>query len=339
MLLVRDGRVLLARHATRRRYRLFSSLFKPIVALAVLRLAEAGLLALDATMHRLGFRFAHARRVTVAALLDHTSGLRDVVADVYFRRGLYFARLVRDGDGDATACASRAEFLAHLSAAAPASPPAPASPRRRAYNNAGYDLLGLVLERVTGERASDAVRRLVLAPLRMTETGFQHERHPDEVAPRDAAGRAGVREQQNAFCGNGFLVASLRDAWRFLAGGEALLRTPEARARYRALYFYHGGATFLHTGSGDFPAAHARGGEEGGGSGGGDDGSGEHGGGRSGGSRRSAYHPLSRSVLYSDGRTVLVAATHQADRSRLLGGAPFRARVYAALGVPVPQGL
>jgi len=322
--------VLLARRATRRRYRLFSSLSKPVVALAVLRLAEAGRLALDATMHRLGFRFAHARRVTVAALLDHTSGLRDVVADVYFRRGLYFARLVRDGDGDATAPAARADFLAHLRA----TPPRAAEEECR-YNNAGYDLLGLVLERVTGERASDAVRRLVLAPLRMTETGFQHERHPDEVAPRDAAGRAGVREQQNAFCGNGFLVASLRDAWRFLAGGEALLRTPAARARYRALYFYHGGATFLHTGSGDFLAAHARGGGDDGGGGGGD----EHGGGGSGGSRRTSYHPLSRSVLYSDGRTVLVAATHQADRSRLLGGAPFRARVYAALGVPVPHGL
>src|SRR5690606_14851472 len=54
-----------------------ASLTKPITALAVMRLVEAGELALDDPVmkHRPSFGAAGKSRVTIAELMDHSSGL------------------------------------------------------------------------------------------------------------------------------------------------------------------------------------------------------------------------------------------------------------------------
>lgn len=53
------------------------------------------------------------------------------------------------------------------------------------YSNSGYYLLGMVIERVTGQPYADVLQKNIFAPLGMTHTGY--DRHRD-VLPRRAAG-------------------------------------------------------------------------------------------------------------------------------------------------------
>ena len=131
-----------------------ASLTKMATALAVLRLCERGLLALDAPVAGLlpGGESAHSLLdgVTVAHLLSHTSGLRDIPAvDSALRDGLTLGELAE-------------KHAAALRASKPG--------ETFAYCNFGFGLLGCVLEAVTQEKMDDVFAREVFGPLRMRAT-------------------------------------------------------------------------------------------------------------------------------------------------------------------------
>ncbi len=56
------------------------------------------------------------------------------------------------------------------------------------YSNFGYYLLGLVIERVTGQKYEEALKKRVLAPSGMTDTGYDW---PHTVLPKRASGYDG----------------------------------------------------------------------------------------------------------------------------------------------------
>lgn len=55
------------------------------------------------------------------------------------------------------------------------------------YSNSGYYLLGMVIERVTGQAYADVLQKNLFAPLGMTHTGYDRQR---DVLPQRAAGYA-----------------------------------------------------------------------------------------------------------------------------------------------------
>jgi CubicO group peptidase (beta-lactamase class C family) len=57
--------------------------------------------------------------------------------------------------------------------------------KRFAYNNSGYFLLGLVIERVTGKKYDQVVREQIFEPLGMKDSGYDT---PDVVIPHRASG-------------------------------------------------------------------------------------------------------------------------------------------------------
>jgi len=59
---------------------------------------------------------------------------------------------------------------------------------RFAYNNFGYYLLGMVVERVTGKKYENALKEQILAPLGMHDTGYDW---PDTIIAKRAAGYDG----------------------------------------------------------------------------------------------------------------------------------------------------
>jgi CubicO group peptidase (beta-lactamase class C family) len=134
---------------------LWGSVAKPVMATAVLALVDAGRLGLDDRVadHLPGFRFggpAHAARVTVRHLLEHTSGLPPAAG---------YAVTDCHGSG----CPRPAGRLADLADLRPIAPPGAAY----AYTSANYLVLAAVVEAVTGRPLAEHLRTAVLGPAGM----------------------------------------------------------------------------------------------------------------------------------------------------------------------------
>jgi CubicO group peptidase (beta-lactamase class C family) len=124
-----------------------ASITKLAVALAVLRLADAGALSWRDSLARYLPEAAAAQEgVTLHTLLTHTSGLPSSYPDeaALYQLGLTWPMI-------AQACLRTALVQ----------PPNTSV----CYSGVGYSLLALVVERVTGQRFGAALSKLVLAPL------------------------------------------------------------------------------------------------------------------------------------------------------------------------------
>jgi D-alanyl-D-alanine carboxypeptidase len=140
-----------------------ASATKPFTAMAVLMLADEGRIELDAPAARyLGWMRERYPTVTIRQLLTHTAG---VPADV--RRANVDEFPIDE---------FRRRFLAAPSASAPGT--------RWEYANAGYTLLALVVEEVTGAPFGEFLQSRIFAPLGMDHTGYRVPARQDaEHAP------------------------------------------------------------------------------------------------------------------------------------------------------------
>lgn len=125
-----------------------ASISKLVVAVAVLRLVDAGALDLDADVSdRLGWRLRHPRYpdvpITLRMLLSHRAGIADGVDYV----------LPLDGELAPVLADPKAWNAGH----------APGD--WFAYANLNFPVVASVIERTTGERFDRAMQRLVFAPL------------------------------------------------------------------------------------------------------------------------------------------------------------------------------
>ncbi|MFF2393769.1 serine hydrolase domain-containing protein [Nocardia sp. NPDC058114] len=128
------------------------SITKPVTATALMRLVAEGRIDLNATVQQYVPEFTASTDITVGALLNHTSGLD-------------WNLLVDTGEGDD----ALAEFARRLSDLPPIGKPG----ERSSYSQAGFNLLGRVIETVTGQSFERAVHDLVLAPVGMDNSVFQ----------------------------------------------------------------------------------------------------------------------------------------------------------------------
>jgi CubicO group peptidase (beta-lactamase class C family) len=137
---------------------LLASVSKPITALAMMRLVDAGKIDLNAPVQRYLPWFevlprARSAEITVKHLLTHTSGfsLRD--------GRLHYDRL----DDSDKAIESRVRELARVHLRA--------TPGDRfEYSNANYDVAGAVIEAVSADRYERYIERSVFGPLKMTRS-------------------------------------------------------------------------------------------------------------------------------------------------------------------------
>jgi CubicO group peptidase (beta-lactamase class C family) len=200
-------------------YRL-ASLSKPITAVAVLQLAEKGLLDLDAPIQRYCPGFPEKPWVlTSRQLLAHLGGVRHYAEDepINTRR---FATVV--------------EGLSFFK-----DDPLAAEPGTRfLYSTYGYSLLGCAVEGVTGKPFADTLRESVFAPAGMERT------RPDDLRAlvanraqgyvREASGelRNSALADMSYKVPGGGLAGTAPDEARFvlaLAGGSLLTKESVAR--------------------------------------------------------------------------------------------------------------
>jgi CubicO group peptidase (beta-lactamase class C family) len=142
---------------------------KPVTATAVMQLVEQGKIRLDADVNtylrRVKIPQTFPQPITVAELLTHTSGFDYDIEEI--------GTTARDPDG----VKPLAEYLA-------AHPPARIAPpgEHLLYSNADYDLLGLIVEEVSGQPFPEYVSQHLLQPLGMDHSSFDTRRPASELA-------------------------------------------------------------------------------------------------------------------------------------------------------------
>lgn len=132
-----------------------ASVSKMFTSVAVLRLDEQRLLSLDDTLAKWVPEYPDqiaAKHITLRQLLTHTAGL---------------AHWEKQFEPYETSRAAARTMTAALAAKPGA---------RMSYSNAGYVLLGAVIEKVTGKRLEVAIGNLVLQPARMRFTTYKSAR-------------------------------------------------------------------------------------------------------------------------------------------------------------------
>jgi D-alanyl-D-alanine carboxypeptidase len=194
------------------------SVTKTLLASVVLQLVAERRLGLDDRLARLLPRTVGvvpgADRITVRQLLTHTSGLGDFMGDLPLRPPSAFL-------------GTRWKTWDHwqmvtMAAAHPVTPPG-----RYRYSNAGYLLLGMVVERVTGHSYGSEIRHRVIDRLGLHGTTmpgthpFIHGPHPHGYLPveEDGAVRPVDLSVMNpsVFGASGEIVSTAADLNRFFA--------------------------------------------------------------------------------------------------------------------------
>ncbi|MFT3810563.1 MAG: serine hydrolase domain-containing protein [Micropepsaceae bacterium] len=143
---------------------------KMFTAVAIAQLVEAGKLSWDTTLAQAVPEYpdrAAAETITVWQLLHHTAGLGDFFVPEFFQNRETFV--------------NPADYLDLIARQPKAGEPGV----DWSYSNAGYVLLGRIVENVSGEGYFDYVQRHVFAPAGMTDSGFDAL---DDVTPRLASG-------------------------------------------------------------------------------------------------------------------------------------------------------
>ncbi|WP_203963522.1 serine hydrolase domain-containing protein [Actinocatenispora thailandica] len=210
-----------------------ASVTKLFTATAVAQLVARGKLAVTDTIgeHLSGFSAPVADKVTIHHLLTHTSGLGDFMQDKgYFDAAKTWTTPERMMDG--TLEFIRKEQLAFE----------PGAGER--YSNAGYHVLGCIVQQVSGQSYYQYVQRHVFGAAGMTDASFctlpqwQSERRIAHPYPTDSSGKRHDALSTDAFvfigdpAGNAFGTA--RDLVRFaraLAAGSLLA------APYQEVFF------------------------------------------------------------------------------------------------------
>jgi D-alanyl-D-alanine carboxypeptidase len=173
VLIAKDGRVLFSRaygladrnrripNTIRTRFRI-GSMNKMLTAVSILQLVEAGKVKLTAPLGKYLPGYPNrdvATKVTIHHLLTHTGGTGDIFGP--------------DFDAHRKELRALADYVKLYGKRGPDFEPG----SRWAYSNYGFILLGVVIEKVTGQSYYDYVQAHIHAPAGMTRSGSLPENH------------------------------------------------------------------------------------------------------------------------------------------------------------------
>jgi D-alanyl-D-alanine carboxypeptidase len=131
------------------KYRI-SSITKMYTAVMVFQLVEEGKLMLTDTLDRFFPQIPNARRITIAQMLNHRSGIPEIHPD-----GSWFLQ-PRTKD----------EIVAAIAKGQPEFEP----DAKTAYSNTGYNLLGYVVEKAGGKPYPDALKERITSKIGLKDT-------------------------------------------------------------------------------------------------------------------------------------------------------------------------
>ena len=185
----------------------FASLGKLFTSLAIAQLAEQGKLSVDDPIGKyLGEEWLNEEsrgKITIYHLLSHTSGVRDFLGPHFFTKPFF---LYRELDDFSAVIEKETDFE-------------PGS--KVAYCNSNYLLLGVIMQKVTGQNFRDYFQQSIFGPAGMTGVGYFAQDDPvPNVAVGYFAGPDGAvhnnvfsKMAQGTTAGGGY--ATTEDFWKF----------------------------------------------------------------------------------------------------------------------------
>ncbi|MFD0531529.1 serine hydrolase domain-containing protein [Kitasatospora arboriphila] len=217
---------------------------KPFTAAVVLQLVDEGRVSLDAPIETylpgvVDGNGYHGDTITVRQLLQHTSGIpaNDPPNPQASPDGTYtLAALVRDG-------------LGH--------PPASAPGTAFAYSNTNYEILGLLIERITGLSVRQAITTRIIEPLGLAGTSFPaagdrtvpapavHGYHGIRIGALNLWTDLGTALEPSIYSTSGAMISTLQDVTAFdraLVGGRLL--SPATLAEMKKTVTVGGGLSY-----------------------------------------------------------------------------------------------
>ena len=215
------------------------SITKQFTSAAIMRLVERGRLSLDDPMSKyLPDVPAHGRTVTIRQLLNHTSGIHSYTSEPEWRKrwadDLTPRQIVAFVDNDTLDFSPGTGWL---------------------YNNTGYVLLGMIVEKITGEPYATYLQHDLFTPLGLRQTSYCPTRPTDpSFAAGYSSGGGTVKPAEFLSMTQPFsagaLCSTVRDlvVWqRALAGGRvvnaksyALMTTPDTLNNGKRLNYAFG---------------------------------------------------------------------------------------------------
>ncbi len=217
VLIARGGRVLVNKGYGEANYSLhvnntpatrfhIASISKPFTAAAILLLEERGQLSTSDKLSRYVPDFPRGEEITLLHLLTHTSGIVNV------------------NDLPEYAAAQRAHQTPRSLIELFKDKPLNFAPGARyEYSNSNYNLLALIIEKVSGKSYGEFLRDNILQPQGLVNTA--HDGEASDIIPGLASGYEprGVAESENAPCidwsaktGNGSLYSTTGDLLKFV---------------------------------------------------------------------------------------------------------------------------
>jgi CubicO group peptidase (beta-lactamase class C family) len=137
---------------TATRYRV-GSITKMFTAALVFQFVEEGKLKLSDTLDKFFPQIPNAGKITIAHILTHRSGIHDFIREPDFRAWSLTPR-------------TKDETLAFIARGKPDFEPG----EKRSYSNAGYVLLGFVVEKLAGKPYQDALKKRITGKLGLKDT-------------------------------------------------------------------------------------------------------------------------------------------------------------------------
>lgn len=149
-----------------------ASMTKQFTAMAIMILSEQGKLKFDDTLEKYCPEFpAYARTISIRDLLHHVSGLPDYeelmvgkISDNFFRSSKGPPAAHEFTSAEVLKTLSRQPKLKY------------AAGSRFEYSNSGYEVLGQIVERVSGKRYAEFLKEKIFDPLGMEDTLVLDER-------------------------------------------------------------------------------------------------------------------------------------------------------------------
>jgi CubicO group peptidase (beta-lactamase class C family) len=136
-----------------------ASLTKSFTALVIVKLNEEGKLSVKDSISRFIPDYPRGNEITIEHLLTHTSGIYEILQNKEYFSLLHTGKSI-----------SKDKELSFFKNEPLAFEPG----TQFSYTNSGYIILGIIIEKITGLSYEDAVKKIILNPLKMTHTGFNY---------------------------------------------------------------------------------------------------------------------------------------------------------------------
>lgn len=136
-----------------------ASLTKSFTALVIVKLSEEGKLSFKDPVSKFIPDYPRGNEITIEHLLTHTSGIYEVLRNKEYFSMLHTGKLIAKN--------KELSFFKNE--------PLDFEPGTQfSYTNSGYIVLGLIIEKLTGLSYENAVKKIILNPLKMNHTGFNY---------------------------------------------------------------------------------------------------------------------------------------------------------------------